>query len=204
MSSTDKTEALGGSSPHTRGARDCCRSSQACWRIIPAYAGSTVTPFTFRDGITDHPRIRGEHAGVTDTGTLAAGSSPHTRGAHCPCPLGAHWTRIIPAYAGSTVSRRSTFSGNRDHPRIRGEHPFRVQRPSCGVGSSPHTRGAPVGHSLAASDARIIPAYAGSTSSTLLPRGCSSDHPRIRGEHHGISRLTSWNVGSSPHTRGAR
>ena len=71
-----------------------------------------------------------------------------------------------------------------DHPRIRGEHieapPFRAPP----MGSSPHTRGAPL---LAGPDDRdvgIIPAYAGSTL-----RGAS----RVGGA-----------VGSSPHTRGAR
>ena len=50
-----------------------------------------------------------------------------------------------------------------DHPRIRGEHcsGAPIIRPSRG--SSPHTRGAPVGLVAGDGGVRIIPAYAGST-----------------------------------------
>ena len=50
---------------------------------------------------------------------------------------------------------------------------------------------------------RIIPAYAGSTSSyptCELPR---TDHPRIRGEHPSGASGSPSVAGSSPHTRGA-
>ena len=70
---------------------------------------------------------------------------------------------IIPAYAGSTA-------------------PFTTLMPDT-MGSSPHTRGAPV-------PARTV----------RLPR---RDHPRIRGEHLDSSLVTVGNPGSSPHTRGA-
>ena len=154
-----------GSSPHTRGAP--CRKHLDLRKA------------------RDHPRIRGEHsvrahevAGVDGiipayagstilrqcTRCSKMGSSPHTRGAPCPC-----------------TSRRRT---RRDHPRIRGEHHHHVvydvrecgiipayagstMTPSdvmpCRVGSSPHTRGA-LKESNSVS-ARI------------------QDHPRIRGEH---------------------
>ena len=49
----------------------------------------------------------------------------------------------------------------------------------------------------------IIPAYAGSTT-TSSPRECmSSDHPRIRGEHAIYGEAVHYCPGSSPHTRGA-
>ena len=51
---------------------------------------------------TDHPRIRGEHA--------------REYPARPPC------TRIIPAYAGSTVCHEIPLGPVTDHPRIRGEH----------------------------------------------------------------------------------
>ena len=199
-------ETCGGSSPHTRGARE-----------RPAIPDATIR---------DHPRIRGEHralvvsdvflvgiipayAGSTHDDAMEmgmrAGSSPHTRGAPTP-------------------ERAGTRRG-RDHPRIRGEHvaPARRPRQSDGIipayagstknyfslkpisaGSSPHTRGA---------RSRV---------SARTPRG--GDHPRIRGEHHcspcggvgvvGIipayagstscaTPLPQRHRGSSPHTRGA-
>ena len=51
--------------------------------------------------------------------------------------------------------------------------------------------------------ARIIPAYAGSTSTGGMTVFRCSDHPRIRGEHTGIVSVLRDDVGSSPHTRGA-
>ena len=73
--------------------------------------------------------------------------------------------RIIPAYAGSTSGVGYVRHGDPDHPRIRGEHQLALMKPGDLVGSSPHTRGArgAAGHHPA--DARIIPAYAGSTAS---------------------------------------
>ena len=71
------------------------------------------------------------------------------------------------------------------------------------MGSSPHTRGARHAAVDAGVPLGIIPAYAGSTDSTLLAYLLERDHPRIRGEHmilyDGVSSIT----GSSPHTRGA-
>ena len=50
-----------GSSPHARGARAHMRSTSGFWRIIPACAGSTLSPSRGRRTWRDHPRMRGEH-----------------------------------------------------------------------------------------------------------------------------------------------
>ena len=71
------------------------------------------------------------------------------------------------------------------------------------VGSSPHTRGAPYRRPSSPLRGRIIPAYAGSTSSSHSPTASSADHPRIRGEHVLSDLLPDDVRGSSPHTRGA-
>ena len=176
--------------------------------------------------LRDHPRIRGEHQrqrvhGECDRGIipayagsttclrvrafLSSGSSPHTRG----------------ALNGDAVALGRAV----DHPRIRGEHDDRFQALEVLAGSSPHTRGAPAASSTGASTSRdhprirgehndsgvlgdsvqgIIPAYAGSTSSSISATAASKgssphtrgarahhkvnhhsprDHPRIRGEH---------------------
>ena len=72
----------------------------------------------------------------------AAGSSPHTRGAHAPVAPGRSLSRIIPAYAGSTPGGIRTPVRGPDHPRIRGEHDPCPLADWATVGSSPHTRGA--------------------------------------------------------------
>ena len=71
-------------------------------------------------------------------------------------------------------------------------------------GSSPHTRGAPTAGNPRARGARIIPAYAGSTTPVPSSDVTVGDHPRIRGEHSIQSGFNSAVQGSSPHTRGAR
>ena len=70
-----------GSSPHTRGARACSATTRHCLGIIPAYAGSTRRPAWSTGGVTDHPRIRGEHKEPDPSPKRGPGSSPHTRGA---------------------------------------------------------------------------------------------------------------------------
>ena len=52
--------------------------------------------------------------------------------------------------------------------------------------------------------ARIIPAYAGSTVIQSEKQSSGADHPRIRGEHAGSRSGPMGGAGSSPHTRGAR
>ena len=54
-----------GSSPHTRGALLWRDSTLAQNRIIPAYAGSTKIPGDAGTPGRDHPRIRGEHGGIS-------------------------------------------------------------------------------------------------------------------------------------------
>ena len=193
-----------GSSPHTRGARGASGARIVRGGIIPAYAGSTLIPCSRATSSSDHPRIRGEHAGLGLGEAAARGSSPHTRGAPGDRHDGHTVQGIIPAYAGSTVTPSTGSVTKTDHPRIRGEHVFREIRIRLQSGSSPHTRGALGGAPGEADPVGIIPAYAGSTAALASQAHSIADHPRIRGEHTQpwMSRVSRR--GSSPHTRGAR
>ena len=91
-----------------------------------------------------------------------------------------------------------------DHPRIRGEHGIVDFSITAGGGSSPHTRGALSPCRIHHAETRIIPAYAGSTSTPTGPAPRGQDHPRIRGEHLNSGAAHRVAQGSSPHTRGAR
>ena len=95
-----------GSSPHTRGAPLVDGIRQPLPRIIPAYAGSTSNKTFHGQHGADHPRIRGEHSRRAMCLSKAFGSSPHTRGAPLRALQGHVLYGIIPAYAGSTHSRR--------------------------------------------------------------------------------------------------
>ena len=157
------TPAVCGSSPHTRGAQLAALPEWRGWRIIPAYAGSTVWASLPMERAADHPRIRGEHSRHSAIVGTVVGSSPHTRGAQVRYPWPGCRRRIIPAYAGSTRPDRHPRRPRRDHPRIRGEHERAGRSPRRRWGSSPHTRGAPLSPTRHTIIMGIIPAYAGST-----------------------------------------
>ena len=193
-----------GSSPHTRGARQAGPQHGVRQRIIPAYAGSTRVGSDGVCRVSDHPRIRGEHVTMSLSGSCISGSSPHTRGALGLFLCVAVGHRIIPAYAGSTTKTFSPPRAARDHPRIRGEHMPWGEGEKQHPGSSPHTRGALLGHLEVRVYPGIIPAYAGSTSTSARGSSARADHPRIRGEHRPRVPGVSFHAGSSPHTRGAR
>ena len=151
----------------------------------------------------DHPRIRGEHEGHRCEVEQAVGSSPHTRGALAQYSKPRWMSGIIPAYAGSTTESFRTERISSDHPRIRGEHVSEHPPVNVVAGSSPHTRGAPTCPECTASQAGIIPAYAGSTYQLRHQQRLGADHPRIRGEHCDPETDMDSVTGSSPHTRGA-
>ena len=109
--SAPSSRALSGSSPHTRGAPSSRMNSSKISGIIPAYAGSTRCRCRFPASRRDHPRIRGEHSLRIVATPRRRGSSPHTRGAPSATRTNSRNSRIIPAYAGSTVSPGSIVAG---------------------------------------------------------------------------------------------
>ena len=175
--------AIAGSSPHTRGAHPLPRPARLGGGSSPHTRGARSRVEAPPARCRDHPRIRGEHLMTLLAWSASWGSSPHTRGAQPFFLAERRDNRIIPAYAGSTKTARTTPRSTRDHPRIRGEHACPVGSPRPATGSSPHTRGALEGSSKGERVSRIIPAYAGSTRRPCDPKVCLSDHPRIRGEH---------------------
>ena len=72
---------------------------------------------------------------------------------------------IIPAYAGSTRGKHRNGNRSWDHPRVCGEHIDGIIPCLIWTGSSPRMRGALCPILATSPEWRIIPAYAGSTSS---------------------------------------
>ena len=151
-----------------------------------------------------HPRLRGEHFQFLRVVVEPVGSSPLTRGARKSRPSSPGSSRLIPAYAGSTMSTRRFQPGKGAHPRLRGEHVGRVFFEWFEEGSSPLTRGAPSHRMGGERCSRLIPAYAGSTWRDLVGNNSSTAHPRLRGEHSPLCEWDGTFSGSSPLTRGAR
>ncbi len=176
--------AMTGSSPRGRGALTLYGSTFKGDRIIPAGAGSTQPSHRLGAAGPDHPRGGGEHR-TGDMATLAdLGSSPRGRGAHGRSRKGFAQSRIIPAGAGSTASRRRLGQRSRDHPR--------------------GGRGAPTQKRARADRHGIIPAGAGSTDHSPLTTHQRRDHPRGGGEHIANLAKAMESTGSSPRGRGAR
>ena len=193
-----------GSSPLARGAPVARAVDNRPQGIIPACAGSTVcepVPI-WTDG--DHPRLRGEHELKEGVVVSVKGSSPLARGARRPLAGAVRSVGIIPACAGSTPRSGSGRGRPWDHPRLRGEHFVCCQQKFGRQGSSPLARGARDRRRGLPRRRGIIPACAGSTPATRRRSACRGDHPRLRGEHSGLSLPLRPPQGSSPLARGAR
>ncbi len=133
---------LQGSSPRMRGAQRGPRRFGRLRGIIPAYAGSTMWTYPPPRWSPDHPRVCGEHRISSCFRNAMTGSSPRMRGAPAPGARSCAPGGIIPAYAGSTTSRRTVQTQWQDHPRVCGEHIRGRQEKGRPRGSSPRMRGA--------------------------------------------------------------
>ena len=130
-----------GSSPHARGPHIGPYRALQRAGIIPACAGTTLSPLPRQSCNRDHPRMRGDHVDWLWARAPRLGSSPHARGpprrGGDDCFVGG----IIPACAGTTASIRPDAPLWWDHPRMRGDHPSYFRARNSKLGSSPHARG---------------------------------------------------------------
>ena len=124
------------------------------------------------------------------------------RGTHCCRGERGPDLGIIPAYAGNTPAVRRRAPECRDHPRVCGEHEIAALAACPRLGSSPRMRGTPLKTFYDGRETRIIPAYAGNTSSAMLNSFSFRDHPRVCGEHQCPRGHISTSWGSSPRMRG--
>ena len=94
-----------GSSPLTRGTqqKNCLQGHHL--RFIPAYAGNSSISSTSSNGLTVHPRLRGELCLISTGRRLLIGSSPLTRGTRLNQFFNIFSQRFIPAYAGNSLKQ---------------------------------------------------------------------------------------------------
>ena len=154
---------LAGSSPLTRGKPDGVTSAEVVPGLIPAHAGKTFLELVGGDHGGAHPRSRGENSYAATIAAMFLGSSPLTRGKRVWPSAGWKDRGLIPAHAGKT--RRANPPGNSGpaHPRSRGENIKQIARDVEKTGSSPLTRGKPVGAAAGGPVLGLIPAHAGKT-----------------------------------------
>ena len=130
------------------------------------------------------------------------GTSPRTRGKQITIgPLCAA-SGNIPAHAGKTMSMGITILLPEEHPRARGENIIGVKSSSSSSGTSPRTRGKPLGVHDWGIRRRNIPAHAGKTVQGVYHHWWGREHPRARGENTLEENKMVLDSGTSPRTRG--
>ena len=112
-------------------------------RITPACAGKTCGVITIVMHFRDHPRLRGENSYFFPHIPKSMGSPPLARGKLLQLPTQQELLRITPACAGKTIMSSNASSLIKDHPRLRGENPFKKSFIIAFPGSPPLARGKP-------------------------------------------------------------
>ena len=130
-----------GSPPLTRGTLTNQSTAEDVAGITPAYAGNTACTDLWPVSLKDHPRLRGEHLLFSRYSLHNSGSPPLTRGTLKFTMMPSVSYRITPAYAGNTQLSGAGGIPIWDHPRLRGEHLFRIFKDFFRMGSPPLTRG---------------------------------------------------------------
>ena len=195
---------LHGSPPRMRGPHGNCKSNNAGFGITPAYAGTTRTGPAHWLIYMDHPRVCGDHLQVRDCLSTIQGSPPRMRGPLASQRLLINYTRITPAYAGTTGEWVSTLEGREDHPRVCGDHASRRPSSGRGLGSPPRMRGPQQSDANLRAASRITPAYAGTTELKTNWTREDTDHPRVCGDHLVAKLHIRGPMGSPPRMRGPR
>ena len=144
----------------------------------------------------------GEYGVVGCVPVGCGGSSPRGRGIRPHQPHSLPERGLIPAWAGNTLVERLYRAAFPAHPRVGGEyHPFRIEGGVC-VGSSPRGRGIRQPPQRSWPAIRLIPAWAGNTSSSSSRWSLAAAHPRVGGEYTLWMACLVRRLGSSPRGRG--
>ena len=79
-----------------------CALEPLCPRLIPAWAGKTVSAVLSWSVRAAHPRVGGENVSAVARGVRPGGSSPRGRGKPKLLSHSSDLERLIPAWAGKT------------------------------------------------------------------------------------------------------
>ena len=110
-----------GSPPRMRGKVRQTYTKVISYRITPAYAGKSQSPWCLCRSCWDHPRVCGEKRQSQQSGAAMRGSPPRMRGKVSVCKLPCCNQGITPAYAGKSEDKHRERGKKRDHPRVCGE-----------------------------------------------------------------------------------
>ena len=185
-----------------RGKGLCFCHENTSFGITPAYAGKRQRFSRGQKSPWDHPRVCGEKYCNRPAQARPLGSPPRMRGKEVAAKVAASKNGITPAYAGKRAISNTEFWIQRDHPRVCGEKLLHLFIQPSRPGSPPRMRGKARRVSVAASTARITPAYAGKRRQLRVLVYPSWDHPRVCGEKSFHSLEESALPGSPPRMRG--
>ena len=102
-----------GSSPRGRGKLDQSSADTVTFGLIPAWAGKTRALRVTVMVSPAHPRVGGENGADHRQGSPTPGSSPRGRGKRCSRVLPLARGRLIPAWAGKTLSDLRVYRADR-------------------------------------------------------------------------------------------
>ena len=102
-----------GSSPRGRGKPKAPKTVKFTVRLIPAWAGKTSPQTTRRSRTRAHPRVGGENLIGGCLVAPGAGSSPRGRGKPLTKCCATTRSRLIPAWAGKTLSDLRFYQADR-------------------------------------------------------------------------------------------
>ena len=146
--------------------------------ITPAHAGKTRCTATADKLCRDHPRLRRNDILPLFLSTSNIGSPPLTRERHSSASSGSIFSRITPAYAGTTDIMSFLGSAAGDHPRLRGNDALSRIENKRTLGSPPLARERPLRFLDRVGIYRITPADAGKTYARTPTIRVGWDHPR--------------------------
>ncbi len=135
-----------GLSPLARGTPLLLGSIYSGERFIPAGAGNTSHSESEEPQYSVYPRWRGEHRLLRRKSRLTSGLSPLARGTQFTVCLIPALCRFIPAGAGNTIPKSSSFGTIPVYPRWRGEHDMNAEGMTIENGLSPLARGTRTPH----------------------------------------------------------
>ena len=191
-----------GSSPRGRGKLRFASSMGRASRLIPAWAGKTLSTSPTSWPGWAHPRVGGENGSRSPHTGASRGSSPRGRGKRRFIWVFLTSRGLIPAWAGKTPITVAGCRRSRAHPRVGGENPREALTRSSQGGSSPRGRGKQAGDVCPSERGRLIPAWAGKTFYVFVCLVAHRAHPRVGGENSSSSVSTRMPKGSSPRGRG--
>ena len=191
-----------GSSPRGRGKLSRALPPRCRRRLIPAWAGKTAWRRLSARGSPAHPRVGGENICRLSRPRCLTGSSPRGRGKRIIVHSPTNTLRLIPAWAGKTRRSPRADPPSGAHPRVGGENSAFSFQADAAWGSSPRGRGKPRSDLTRYHGPRLIPAWAGKTSSSRSAGPDASAHPRVGGENSDRAVPEGPERGSSPRGRG--